>query len=228
MLHLTLHEEGGLHLAAVPVNTLVIAGWTGRDAAKVQEHIDELAAIGVKPPASVPVFYRVSAARLTTAPLIEVTGNASSGEVEFVVFNHGDRLWVTVGSDHTDREVEAYGITVSKQMCDKPICADAWPLLDVAGHWDRLVLRAFADGVLYQEGDVAEMRTPGDLIAAYGGLPPEAAMIDGLPPGAAMFGGTMPVIGGVRPASRFEIELEDPVLGRRLRHGYDVAVLPLA
>ena len=34
--------------------------------------------------------------------------------------------------------------------------------------------------------------------------------------------------GGVRPAARFEIELEDPVLGRRLRHGYDIAVLPLA
>lgn len=218
MLTLTLHEDGGLHIAAVPVHTLVIAGWTGRDAAKVQAHIDELAAIGVKPPANVPVFYRVSAARLTTAPVIEVTGDASSGEVEFVVFNHGDRLWVTVGSDHTDRDVEAYGITVSKQMCDKPVCADVWPLLDVAGHWDRLVLRAWADGVLYQEGSVAEMRAPGDLIAAYGGLPP----------GAAMFGGTMPVVGGVRPAARFEIELEDPVLGRRLRHGYDIAVLPLA
>ena len=118
--------------------------------------------------------------------------------------------------------------TVSKQMCDKPVCADAWPLLDVAGHWDRLILRAWSDGVLYQEGSVAEMRAPGDLIAAYGGLPPEAAIINGLPPGAAMFGGTMPVIGRVRPAARFEIELEDPVLGRRLSHGYDIAVLPLA
>ena len=55
MLTLTLHEDGGLHIAAVPVHTLVIAGWTGRDAAKVQAHIDELAAIGVKPPANVPV-----------------------------------------------------------------------------------------------------------------------------------------------------------------------------
>ena len=218
MLALTLHEDGGLHLAAVLIHQLVIAGWTGRDAARVQTHIDELAAIGVTPPTQTPVFYRVAAARLTTALAIEVSGNASSGEVEFVVFNHGDRLWVTVGSDHTDRDVEAYGITVAKQMCDKPVCADAWPLLDVVGHWDRLVLRAWADGVLYQEGSVAEMHTPGDLIAAYGGLPPNAAM----------FGGTMPVVSGVRPATRFEIELEDPVLGRRLRHGYDIVVLPLA
>ncbi len=218
MLTLTLHEDGGLHIAAVPIRNLVIAGWTGRDAAKVQAHIDELAALGVQPPAHVPVFYRVAAARLTTAPAIEVTGGESSGEVEFVLFNHGDRLWVTVGSDHTDRAVETYGITVSKQMCDKPIGQEAWPLLDVAGHWDRLVLRAYADGVLYQEGSVAEMRPPGDLIDAYGGLPP----------GTAMFGGTMPVIGGLRPAARFEMELEDPILGRRLRHGYDVSVLPQA
>ena len=217
MLRVTLQEEAGPHIAAVGIDTLVIAGWTGRDLAKVREHIDELAAIGVTPPASVPVFYRVAAARLTTAPIIEVTGDGSSGEVEFVIFNHGDRLWVTVGSDHTDRVVEAYGITVSKQMCDKPICAEAWPLLDVAGHWDRLILRAYADGVLYQQGSVAEMQAPGDLIAAYGGLKP----------GTAMFGGTMSVIGGVRPAARFEIELEDPVLGRRLRHDYTAVVLPL-
>ena len=218
MLTLTLHKDAGPHIAAVPIHSLVIAGWTGRDPGSVQAHIDELAAIGVQPPASVPVFYRVSAARLTTAPSIEVTGGDSSGEVEFVIFNHQDRLWVTVGSDHTDRVVEAYGITVSKQMCDKPIAAEAWPLAHVAGHWDRLVLRAYADGVLYQEGSVAEMRSPDDLIAAYGGLAS----------GCAMFGGTMPAIAGVRPAGRFEIELEDPVRGRRLRHGYDVSVLPVA
>lgn len=218
MLTLTLHKDAGPHVAAVPIDQLVIAGWTGRDAAKVQLHIDELAALGVSPPASVPVFYRVAASRLTTAPAIEVTGGDSSGEVEFVVFNHQDRLWVTVGSDHTDRVVEAYGITVSKQMCDKPIAAEAWPLAEVAGHWDRLVLRAYADGVLYQQGSVAEMRPPGDLIAAYGGMKP----------GTAMFGGTMPVIGGVRPATRFSVELEDPVRGRRIDHAYTVAVLPVA
>jgi hypothetical protein len=34
----------------------VVAGYTGRDAAAVQHHIDELAAIGVAPPPSVPMF----------------------------------------------------------------------------------------------------------------------------------------------------------------------------
>jgi hypothetical protein len=218
MITLILHRDGVPHHAAVAITALVLAGWTGRDPAKVQEHIDELAAIGVKPPASVPVFYRVAAARLTTARAIEVPGTDSSGEVEFVIFNHEDRLWVTVGSDHTDRVVEAYGITVAKQMCDKVVATDAWPLADVAGHWDRLTLRAHADGALYQEGSVAEMRAPNDLIAAYGGLPP----------GAAMFGGTMPVHGGPRHAARFAMELADPVLGRTLKHDYEVINLPVA
>ena len=38
--------------------------------------------------------------------------------------------------------------------------------------------------------------------------------------------GIVPV-GGIRPATRFECELEDPVLKRSLRHAYDVIVLPV-
>ena len=42
-----------------------------------------------------------------------------------------------------------------------------------------------------------------------------------------MFGGTVPAIGGVRPADRFEGELVDPVLGRTLSLSYDVMRLPV-
>ena len=42
-----------------------------------------------------------------------------------------------------------------------------------------------------------------------------------------MFGGTFAAKGGIRPADRFEFELEDPVLKRKIRHGYDVIVLPV-
>ena len=37
---------------------LVIAGWTGRDAAGIQHHIEELAALGVPRPSTVPLYYR--------------------------------------------------------------------------------------------------------------------------------------------------------------------------
>ena len=48
-----------------------------------------------------------------------------------------------------------------------------------------------------------------------------------LPMGTVMFCGTMPAIGGIRSSSRFEMELEDPVLGRTITHAYDIEVLPI-
>jgi hypothetical protein len=42
-----------------------------------------------------------------------------------------------------------------------------------------------------------------------------------------MFGGTFAAKGGIRPAERFEFELEDPVLKRTIRHAYDIATLPV-
>jgi hypothetical protein len=143
VLPLLLHDDSGLTRRNVTVDHLVVAGWTGRDRAAVELHIKELGALGVKPPATTPIFYRASAARLTIADSIEVLGDASSGEGEFVLLQQDGRLWVGAGSDHTDREVEKYGVSVSKQMCDKPIAPEFWPMVEVAPHWDKLMLRAY-------------------------------------------------------------------------------------
>ena len=99
----------------------------------------------MKRPATTPIFYRVGAARLTIDPSIEVLGEKSSGEVEFVLLQAQGALWVGTGSDHTDREVEAYGVSVSKQMCEKPIAPLFWRFEDVADHWDRLAVRRIID-----------------------------------------------------------------------------------
>ena len=104
------------------------AGWTGRNVEALEKHILELEALGVKRPKSTPIFYRVSADLLTTRPSIEVLGTASTGEVEFVLFSLADGLWVGLGSDHTDRKAETIGVSLSKQMCAKPIAATAWLL----------------------------------------------------------------------------------------------------
>ena len=207
---------------AVTVNNLTIAGWTGRDPAAVEHHIKELEEIGVKRPASVPIFYRVSTARLTTASSIQVLGERSSGEVEFVILQWRGRLWVGTGSDHTDREAETYGISLSKQMCDKPVAPLFWAFDDVAPHWDRLNLRSYAtvDGhrALYQEGSVRDILHPEDLISRVG---------RSLAEGTIMFCGTLAAHGGVRPADRFDFELEDPVRKKKNTHGYDVFTLPV-
>src|ERR1700722_16922709 len=95
--------------AIATIDDLVIAGWTGRDAAAVEHHIAELQAIGVARPRTVPCFYRCGANLLTTAKHLDFTGPDSSGEVEFVLLSLSEGLFVGVGSDHTDRKVEAYG-----------------------------------------------------------------------------------------------------------------------
>ena len=223
-LALTLHGGHDARPTQVAIEQAVVAGWTGRDAAAVEKHIKELEALGVKRPATTPIFYRVSAARLTTGDSIEAVGEASGGEVEFVLLQHGGRLWVGTGSDHTDREVEKYGVTVSKQLCDKPIARSFWAYDDVAPHWDRLMLRAHvvADGkrALYQEGAVTAMIDPRGLIERH-------VRGDRLPEGTLMFCGTLAARGGVRATPEFAFELEDPVLGRRIAHSYRVRTLPI-
>jgi hypothetical protein len=218
------HAKGAVEKIAVEIADLVIAGWTGRDVAALNHHIDELKEIGVMPPSTVPLYYRVGAQLLTQAGLIQVLGTDSSGEVEPVLFAAAGRLWVTIGADHTDRKVESYGIAVSKQMCAKPIGSVAWRFEEVEPHWDQLVLRSFIEEggkrVMYQEGPLAKIREPRGLIGGWKGDPRLAE-------GVAMFCGTMPAIGKIRSSQRFEMELEDPVLKRKLTHAYHVQSLPI-
>ena len=63
------------------------------------------------------------------------------------------------------------------------------------------------------------MRTPDELIKLY---TRDAA----LPVGTAMFCGTLAVHGNIAFADRFEMELNDPVLGRRISHAYTISTLP--
>jgi Protein of unknown function (DUF2848) len=210
--------------AVIAVNDLVVAGWTGRDSATVEHHIAELQAIGVARPRTVPCFYRVGANLLSTEETLDVTGADGSGEVEFVLVSLPQGLYVGVGSDHTDRKVESYGVTVSKQMCPKPISRELWPFAEMKDHWDSLVLRSWItrdnQQMLYQEGVVTRMLAPEDLIARYTGGGAT------LPGGTAMFCGTMPLLAPIGTAAEFQMELEDPVLGRKLRHWYSTRELP--
>src|SRR6195952_1841426 len=140
----TLDANGTTNPLALAITQAVIAGWTGRDPVARDKHIAELEAIGISPPATTPIYYRCAARRITTADSIECTGTDSSGEVEFVLFASNGRRFVGVGSDHTDRKVETYNITVSKQMCDKPVAPVLWDLADIERHWDQIMLRSWA------------------------------------------------------------------------------------
>lgn len=219
-----LHKGHSTENKEISVKKAIVAGWTGRDKAALEKHIKELEELGVPRPASTPIYYRVSASRLTTEPEIETVGGDSSGEVEFVLAQWGGELWVGVGSDHTDRKAETYNVTVSKQMCEKPIAPAFWAFADVAPHWDKLVMRSFIEEngarILYQEGSVTAMQDPLALIKGYEGR-------DRLDENTLMFCGTFAAKGGIRPADVFEYEIHDPVLNRTIQHAYRLNKLPV-
>ena len=223
-LNLTFVDQKSSHQKQVRISKAVVGGWTARDQDGLRHHIEELAKLGVPRPEKTPLFYRVSARRLTTDTAIEALGDASSGEVEWVMLKYGGRLWVGAGSDHTDRKVETQGISIAKQICEKPIAARFWPYDEVADHWEQIQLRSeiVVQGAtaLYQEGLVATLLAPETLLDLY--PHDEGEMMDG----TLLFGGTMPAIGGVRPADRFSFSIYDPVLGREIAHSYMIMVLP--
>src|ERR1700759_33025 len=112
-------RQGDSQRIGFEVATLIVAGWPGRDEAALRHHIEELAAIGVPRPSSVPVFYRNAVSNIVQTWRLEVVGPDTLGGVEPVVVALNDGLWIGLGSDHTDRKAETMGIALSKQLCGK-------------------------------------------------------------------------------------------------------------
>ena len=200
---------------------MVVAGWTGRNLAAVQHHIDELATLGVALPSQVPLYYRVSSTLLTQDDRIEVLGTGSSGEVEPLLVRSGGVTYFGLASDHTDRNLEAHSVAASKQVCAKPIASELWALDDISNHLDDIALKCWiaenGDEVLYQEGTLAQIRPLSELCVGAG-------FVDG----AAMLCGTFAAIGGVRPASCYRMEAFDPHTGKSISLSYRVSTLPVA
>lgn len=189
---------------AVTVRRLLVAGYTGRDTAAVARHVEELAAAGVPRPPATPTCYVLDPSLVTQSPVVVVAGPDSSGEVEPVLVAAGGRLLLTVGSDHTDRALERQDVAAAKAACPKVVgttAVDSATLADDA--WDAVRLRsALADGTAYQQGTLAELLRPGDLLRQL----PDVDLVDG----DVLFLGTVPAIGGLRPSPAFTAAIELP------------------
>ncbi|MCF6370823.1 DUF2848 domain-containing protein [Rhizobium halophilum] len=216
--------------ALIDIHRGIIAGWTGRNADAVNHHIAELWEIGVPPPSTVPLFYRVSASLFTTDQMIETVDATSSGEAEPVLVDDGTRLYLGLGSDHTDRSLETHSVALSKQICAKPVAPVLWPFEEVEGHLDEIQIRSFVRDdagsrwVPYQDGTLASIRPLGELVASS----PAASGALRLNAGTAMMCGTFAVLsGGVRPSRYFRMEMVDDRLGRTIDHCYEMSALPV-
>lgn len=209
---------------SVEINHLVIAGWAGRDKEAVMHHIRELEALGVPAPGAVPLFYRVAAQQLTQSFELEVVGEQSSGEAEpFIFFTQGE-WWVSLASDHTDRQLETVSVALSKQVCVKPVANTAWRMSEVLEHWDSLQLtsqiKENGEWVNYQQGTLAALLPPSELIQRYSAIKQPGE-------GLGLSCGTLTAIGGIRPANEFRMDLYDPLMQRRISHQYTTECLPV-
>jgi Protein of unknown function (DUF2848) len=197
-------------------------GWAGRNQSAVRRHVEEMERLGVPAPSTTPIFFPLASTLATTADRVEVLGGETSGEVEYALLIDDGRVLVTVASDHTDRGFERYGIQASKQLYPDVLAPEAWPLEACRGHWDQLVLRCWTTASghrrLYQEASLAELLGADTWLDL---LTRERVPGDGL----VFLSGTPASLGGVVFGDLYEIELEDPVLGRAIRHQYSVDVL---
>jgi hypothetical protein len=203
---------------------VVVAGYTASERASEMHHIDELAAIGIPPPPSVPMYWKFPPWLLMHDDHMVVVGAETSGEAEVLLIVDGDELFVSLASDHTDRAAEAIDIALSKAICPKMCAGDAWPAASIGDRWGDLELRSYIDDgngseVLYQRGRCASLVSPPELLANLPFARPRCF---------AMLTGTVPVEGGVRPAACFRGELRDQATNRSITLRYRIDALDAA
>jgi hypothetical protein len=202
-------------------------GFTMRDEAKMQAHLEECYKLGIKelicerPPLVMPI----SSWAVLTDTHIGVQRPKTSGEVEIVtIVDENDEIYVSVGSDHTDRSLETIDIPWSKQVAPNVVAPQMWRWNDVKDHWDDIHMESWVidqgETVKYQEAMVNEFWTPAEMVQ---GLRDSVVRV----PGAnILFSGTVVSIGEkLRFAESWTIKMTDPVLNRVIEHTYTVDVL---
>jgi len=126
--------EGTSTERSVAIERIANCGYTGRNEEEVRKHVEELAEEGVPAPETVPAVYPKPDHLITTADGIDVVSGKTSGEAEFVLFPQGSEVYVGVGSEHTDRELEGDDVLLSKTVCPNVVGDTVWRLSDVADH----------------------------------------------------------------------------------------------
>ncbi|MBS4178764.1 DUF2848 family protein [Lederbergia citrea] len=208
----------------IKVNHVYCIGYAGRNVEKTMEHIVELEKIGVPRPEEIPTLYPVRKNSLNQTEEIEVLGGESSGEAEIVLVfgDSDDDVYITVGSDHTDRSLETIDINQSKQICDKPLAQKAWKLNDVIDHWDDLILtsQVYIDGEWqdYQRAKIYEI-IPLDEIISF------LKKKNALKKNSVVFSGTVPLLEGFKYGSGFKMAFIDEVRNDEIHAEYAITRL---
>ena len=214
-------SKQGILEEEIALEKLIVVGFAGKDIAKTMEHIHELEAEGIKCPKSVPVVYQCSKALLTTDAVIDVIAEKTSGEVEYLILVRDGKYYIGIGSDHTDRDLEAVSIHKSKQVCLKPYAQTFWPYDEIKDHFDqiKLISSQVIDGrtVEYQAGLTSDLLPLSRIIAE---IEKETSTNNSL-----IYTGTVPLKDGFKFGNVFSCKLIDETLGREIALTYDISVI---
>jgi hypothetical protein len=212
-----LNSDGGSRQIEFSPSRMFNGGLAGSNPKEVEKHIEELAEIGIPPSKFIPTLYAVGAHLLTTDQHIQVHGDKTGGEVEYVLLWHEDDIYVTVGSDHTDLWLERHSSPKAKNVCQNIIPPVVWRYEDVRDHFDALELESFVriDGEWrdYQRDKVISLLQPSYWIDRL------LDRVDGSQ-GLVFFSGTIPALGSLLHGDAYRVRLQDPILDRRIEHEY--------
>jgi 4-hydroxyphenylacetate 3-monooxygenase len=215
---LSFKVNGRAESLALDKYTLIIAGFTGSNREGVEKHLQELREQGIEVPDRVPTFYPIPSGLASQSATIKVKGKKTSGEIEPVLLISNGSYYITLGSDHTDREIEKKSIAESKASCPKPISSAAYPLEEAVRFWDHISIGSdtYQNGAWksYQKGMVTDLIQPLKLAAL---LQKDRGSV---PENLVMFLGTVPILDGkfvfsdgfrgsmIHNDSKFSLDLE--------------------
>lgn len=222
LLRLELRTKKGAREVYFKVHNIINAAFSSRSSEFLMKHVEELQKEGIHIPVQAPFLFPIPQHLLITSPSIQVCGQTTSGEVEYVLLLTGKNVFVSVGSDHTDRRIEKMNLEMSKQVCPKVISRQVWDYYDLKERWDSLILRSWVykdnHGVLYQEAPLGSLLPPEKLIE----LVKQSSSYKSLD-GMVIFSGTIPLLTGeIIYGDRFVACLEDPLTMDELRLDYRV------
>ena len=160
------HTDGNIIEQSLQISRMYNFGSATRDPQSAVAHQEEVAKSGIHIAVDVPAprIYPIGLHALDTSDAVFVQSTQTSGEVEIVIYV-SDKIYIGVGSDHTDRALETVSIPGSKQACVNHLATKFWLWDDIADSWDDCILRSWVDGRLYQEVGVDKFLSPPDVLS---------------------------------------------------------------
>jgi len=221
-IQLTIDSLEGKKDISFEVKKIINGGHSARDKSSVQAHIKEMEKIKIPGPKNIPTFIPLSNNMITTESTIQVQHEKTNGEIEFMLLQKEGEWYVTIGSDHSDRDLATYSIPASKQVYPNIIAPIVWPVNEVVNHWDEIEMKLWVvvngEKELYQNGKFEEILPLNFWIRKMEELNLNKH-------GSAVMAGTIQTKGELKYGERIEFEMNDPVLKRKIHSFYDLFIL---